>query len=73
MAAPVMKISSEAAAQPLARIVNLPPRIGAGFGARLSKQAARLAAHVAPPLVVVALMLLAWQLGFSRPGSSRRI
>ena len=70
MAAPVMKISSEAAAQPLARIVNLPPRIGAGFGARLSKQAARLAAHVAPPLVVVALMLLAWQLGFSRPGAS---
>lgn len=52
-----------------AAVVALPVRKSGG-SSRLAARMRSLAVTVVPPLVVVALIMIIWQIGFSKPGAS---
>ena len=51
------------------RVVTLDPPRAAG-ASRLKALRDGLLANIVPPLIVVAILLLIWQIGFGRPGAS---
>jgi len=53
-----------------ARVLALPKRSGPSLAARLGASARNVALNVAPPLVVVAIILLIWQMAFQRQGAA---
>lgn len=56
--------------QPAATIVALPARKPEGRGRKLLARLRHVAAVTVPPLVVLGVLLLLWQIGFSKPGAS---
>ncbi len=76
MAVPVQKTdnvtslpSPKANAKP-AEVVALPARKSEGRGKRIVARLKDIAANTVPPLLVVGLILVVWQIGFARPGAS---
>ena len=53
-----------------AAILALPARKAEGLGPRLSKRLGAISATVVPPLVILVILLLVWQIAFNRPGAS---
>ncbi|MCZ8375378.1 MAG: nitrate ABC transporter permease [Beijerinckiaceae bacterium] len=76
MAVPVQKTdnvtalpSPKASAKP-AEIVALPARKSEGRGRKIMGRLKGFAATTVPPLLVLGVLLLVWQIGFARPGAS---
>ncbi|MCZ8187206.1 MAG: nitrate ABC transporter permease [Beijerinckiaceae bacterium] len=76
MAVPVQKTdnvtslpSPKANAKP-AEVVALPARKSEGRSKRIVARLKDIAANTVPPLLVVGLILVVWQIGFARPGAS---
>ncbi|MFY8114042.1 MAG: nitrate ABC transporter permease [Rhabdaerophilum sp.] len=76
MAVPVQKTdnvtplpSPKASAKP-AEIVALPARRSEGRGRKIVDRLKGIAATTVPPLLVLGVLLMVWQIGFARPGAS---
>lgn len=66
----VTPMPSLKAAAPPATIVTLPPRKSEGRSRKILARVRTIAATTIPPLVVLGVILLMWQIGFSKPGAS---
>jgi nitrate/nitrite transport system permease protein len=68
---PILKSSGSTQNAPARRPATvIPLRSGKPFAQVAKERLAALASAVVPPLVVLVLLLLVWQLSFSRPGAS---
>lgn len=67
-ASEVALVPAASAAAP--QIIRLKPRNAASFAQRLRKGASSTLVVVVPPLITLALILLIWQIAFSKPNSS---
>ena len=73
MALPLLKSAAPSLAAPAptgGKILDLPRRAGPTFAARLAGYGRSIAVNGAPPLIVVAIMLLIWEMAFQRPGAA---
>jgi nitrate/nitrite transport system permease protein len=73
MALPLLKSAPSAAPAPVGAkgaVLALPRRPAPAMATRLGAMARNVAVNVAPPLIVVALLLLIWQMAFQRPGAA---
>ena len=72
MAAPALKNETVAPlpAQPTAAVVSLPQRKPEARGKAIMTRLRQIAVTVLPPLVVLALIMIVWQIAFAKPGAS---
>ena len=74
--APAVPVKSAMLDKPVAvsgaaatRVIALPARKPDGYRVRLLERLRAVAVTVIPPLVVVAILMIIWQIAFSKPGS----